>query len=79
MEEKWDIILSDNIMPGFSALSALEVRNELCGKTPFVIVSEDISREELKTAFEKGCDSYISKDRISELPALVLQILSKKE
>jgi CheY-like chemotaxis protein len=67
-EDKWDIILSDNVMPEFSALGALNVKNEICKKTPFFIISEDISQKELNEAFEKGCNFYLPKDKIEELP-----------
>jgi CheY-like chemotaxis protein len=67
-EDKWDIILSDNVMPEFSALGALNVKNEICAKTPFFIISEDISQKELNEAFENGCNFYLPKDRIDELP-----------
>jgi CheY-like chemotaxis protein len=74
-KQDWDIILSDNVMPGFSALGALTVRNELCEKTPFVIVSEDVSEKELKEAFNKGCNAYLPKEKIAELPELIRQII----
>jgi CheY-like chemotaxis protein len=74
-EPNWDIIISDNVMPGFSALDALAVRNDICEKTPFIIVSEDISEKELKEAFNKGCSAYLPKEKIAELPDLIRQIL----
>ncbi len=78
-EEKWDIIISDNIMPEFSALGALEVRNEICDETPFIIVSEDITAKELKEAFDKGGKAYLPKEKIMELPELIRQVLQKDE
>ena len=78
-EERCDIILSDNIMPGFNALDALEVKNEVCCNTPFIIVSEDISQKELKEAFQRGCNSFLTKDRIAELPDLINKVLFKVE
>ncbi len=71
----WDIILSDNVMQGFNALGALKVRNDSCKKTPFIIVSEDVSEKELKEAFANGCNAYLPKDKIEELPDLIKQIL----
>ncbi len=78
-EERCDIILSDNAMPGFNALSALEIKNDICKKIPFVIVSEDVSQNELDEAFEKGCDSYLPKERITDLPKVVRQVLRDSE
>ncbi len=78
-EEMCDIILSDNIMPGFSALGALEIKNNISRKIPFVIVSEDVSQTELEEAFEKGCDYYLPKDRITDLPGVVRKVLNDLE
>lgn len=72
---KWDIIISDNVMPNFSALGALEVRNEVQSEIPFVIVSEDISQKELNEAYGKGCKFYLPKDRITDLPKVIEQAL----
>ncbi len=74
-EEQYDIILSDNAMPGFNALNALEIKNRICSDIPFVIVSEDLNQNELTEAFEKGCDSYLSKDRITDLPEVIRKVL----
>lgn len=74
-EDRADIILSDNVMPGFSALGALEIVNNMCSDTPFVIVSEDVSQKELDEAFQRGCDSYLPKERIADLPEVVRQVL----
>jgi response regulator of citrate/malate metabolism len=65
--KQWDIILSDNYMPGFSALQALEVRNQENCKTPFIIVSEVMLDKDIKTAIEGGCHSYITKECLNML------------
>jgi len=75
-EDKCDIVLSDNVMPGFSALGALEIVNNMCRGIPFVIVSEDISQSEIDEAFKKGCKSYLPKERIAELPQVVKKVLA---
>lgn len=76
-KEKYDVILSDNVMEGFSALGALEVRNSICNETPFLIISEDVSQKELEEAFDNGCDSYLPKERILELPEVIQQVFQK--
>ena len=53
-EDKWDIILSDNVMPEFSALGALNVRMKYVQDAVFII-SEDISQKELNEALENDC------------------------
>lgn len=76
---RWDIILSDNVMPEFNALSALKVRNGMSGDTPFMIVSEDISQKELTVAFEEGCSFFLPKDRISELPEVIRKVVTEHD
>lgn len=78
-EDRYDIILSDNVMPDFDALSALEIKNDMCRDIPFIIVSEDVSQQDLEEAFRKGCDSYLPKDRITDLPDIVRQVLSTSD
>lgn len=78
-EEQWDIIISDNMIPGLSALDVLDIKNKICCSTHFIIVSEDICQKELQEAVEKGCNYYLLKDRINELPDLIHQTLHKAE
>ncbi|MCX7709318.1 MAG: response regulator [Clostridia bacterium] len=78
-ESKWDIILSDHSMPNFNALQALEIRNRTDKNIPFLIVSEDISAEEIRVARERGCNEYISKESLSELRNVVKKYLQQGE
>jgi response regulator of citrate/malate metabolism len=73
--KQWDIILSDNYMPGFSALQALEVRNQENCKTPFIIVSEVMLDKDIKTAIEGGCHRYITKECLNMLGQQVKEII----
>lgn len=74
-ETRWDIILSDNSMPGFDALQAIEARNIYAVNTPFAIVSEDISDADVKKAMALGCSAYISKADLRMLGQKVKEIL----
>lgn len=71
----WDIILSDNQMPGFDALQALEVKKQEGCLTPFVIVSEDMSDKDIKTAMDSGCLGYISKEYLNRLGQKIKEVL----
>lgn len=75
-EKNWDLILSDNSMPNFNAAQALEVRNEVNRSIPFIIVSEQISENEVKMAFLNGCSAYIPKANLAELPVILNKIFS---
>lgn len=66
-ESKWDIVLSDNSMPNFDALKALEIRNIFDRNIPFIIVSEYVSDEDIIRAMDSGCNAYITKENLTEL------------
>ena len=70
-ERRWDIILSDHNMPGFSALEALDFRNRYAADVPFLIVTEWISDDELAEAFRKQASYYIPKEKLRHLAAAV--------
>lgn len=74
---RWDVILCDNSMPGFDALRAIEIRNRLAYGVPFIIVSEDISREDVLKAMEEGCCAYLAKKDLNLLGKLVQNILER--
>ncbi|MDP4146858.1 MAG: response regulator [Bacillota bacterium] len=74
-EKKWDVIISENSMPNFNASMALAVRNKIMPKIPFIIVSEDITDEEVYKALEEGCSAFLRKERLEELRKLVRNIL----
>ncbi len=59
--KEWDLILSDNCMPWFSGLGALEVRNRLGANTPFILLSEHMMQEEIAMAYGQGLTAFICK------------------
>lgn len=70
-KQKWDLILSDNSMPNFNAVRALQERNLVDRTVPFIIVSEQITQEELNAAYSNGCNGFIPKEDLAQLGALV--------
>lgn len=77
-DDKWDLIISDNSMPNFSALKALEIRNYNDINIPFIIVSEDIRQTDIDKAFKEGCSAYITKENLTELRKVAPEVLRKK-
>lgn len=63
----WDAILSDHSMPGFNALAALALMQELHLDLPFIIVSGVIEEETAIAAMRAGAHDYLSKDRLDRL------------
>ncbi len=64
----WDVITSDNAMPQFSAMAALQIATEVCPDTPFIIVSGDIDLNLAVALMKAGAEDFIRK---IELPRLV--------
>ncbi|OPX43268.1 response regulator receiver domain protein [Ruminiclostridium hungatei] len=75
--KQYDIILSDNSTPHFNAIQALLTRNELAPKTPFIIVSEDVSPESIKYAMKNSCCAYLLKENLHQLAILVKNIIKR--
>lgn len=75
---KWDLILSDNSMPNFSALRAIELRNCENKNIPFIIVSEDICRRDIEIAFKSGCTAYVAKEELFQLRRVAVEVIRGK-
>jgi two-component system, cell cycle sensor histidine kinase and response regulator CckA len=74
-DERWQIVLSDHALPGWSGTEALAVvRGDVDRETrdlPFVIVSGAIGEETAVEAMRSGAHDYILKDRLGRLvPAI---------
>lgn len=72
---QWNVILSDNNMPGFDALRAIGIRNRLAPEVPFIIVSEDIDQKDAMKAMEEGCCACLDKKNLGLLGELVQNTL----
>ncbi|MEM9855919.1 MAG: PAS domain S-box protein [Bacteroidota bacterium] len=80
-ENKWDLIISDNDLPNFSAREALALLRDIDHITPFIILSGNIGEEAAVEAMRAGANDYILKGNSSRLiPAInrELQELRKK-
>ncbi len=69
--QPWDAVISDHVMPRFSAPAALAVLQRSGLDLPFLIVSGTIGEETAVAAMKAGAHDYILKDRLARLvPAL---------
>jgi two-component system cell cycle sensor histidine kinase/response regulator CckA len=70
-EHKWDVILSDYSMPGFTAWDALGILRESGLDVPFIMLSGTVNEEVAVEAMRAGARDFISKDKLARLcPAL---------
>ena len=78
-DSKWDIILADYALPGFDGISALGIAQQLCPRTPFILLSgvmgEDVAVESMKS----GATDYVRKQGIKRLCPAVRRALKEAE
>lgn len=68
---KWDIVISDYVMPGFSGTDALALVKAKAPDLPFIIVSGVIGEEAAVAAMRAGAQDYVKKDNLARLlPAI---------
>ncbi len=68
---EWDLIICDHSMPGFDALTALEILNQSGKDIPFIIYSGHISDQTAYSAMGKGVNDYIEKGNFARLMPVI--------
>jgi len=70
-EGAWDLVISDYVLPQFSALDALQLLQERQLDLPFFVVSGHISEETAAAAMKAGARDYLMKNNLTRLvPAI---------
>jgi len=68
---KWDIVLSDYSLPGFSGTKALSIIRDRDLELPFIFVSGTMGEDTAVTALKAGAQDYIMKNNLKRLlPAI---------
>jgi len=73
------VIISDNSLPQFDAMEALEIVHRNAVAIPFILVTGTVSEEFAAGIIKLGADDYILKDRLARLPAAIEAALQKKK
>lgn len=75
-----DLILGDYNIPGYNGLEALLLVREKIPHVPFIFVTGSLNDEQkVAETILKGASGYILKERLSELPERVEQVLRQEE
>lgn len=70
-DAEWDLVISDDRLPQFSASAALAVLQNCQRDLPFIILSGSMVEDEAVAAMLAGADDYISKSKLTRLvPAI---------
>jgi two-component system sensor histidine kinase UhpB len=64
---RWDVVISDYVMPKFSGLDALAILKESGLDLPFIIVSGNIGEDVAVEAMKAGAHDYILKGNLTRL------------
>lgn len=72
---RWDLVITDHNMPGFSSEEAIRMTHRQYPDMPVIIVSGTIGEEAAVNAMRAGAQDYIMKDNLSRLiPAINREI-----
>ena len=70
-QERWDAVISDFQMPGFTGMDALRIFRSTGLDIPFILVSGTIGEETAVDAMKAGASDYVMKTSLARLaPAL---------
>jgi len=71
----WDIILSDYVLPSFSAPAALQLMQGMGLDLPFIVVSGTLEEEGAVSVLRAGAHDFITKHKLARLaPAVAREI-----
>jgi two-component system sensor histidine kinase UhpB len=77
--EKYDVILSDYNLPGFSGIAALLLAKKICPEVPFICISGTIGEEMAVELIHMGASDYVLKDNLSKLHVAIRRALKDVE
>jgi len=84
VNQAWDVVISDFMIPGFGGMEALSLFNSHHLNIPFILTSGKITEEMAVTALREGAQDFVSKQNFSRLlPAIArgmerMKILTEK-
>lgn len=70
-KEKWNIVISDYNVPGFSPLSALYIVRETSPNLPFIVVSGLVGEESVADMMKAGVEDFVIKSRLERLAPVI--------
>jgi CheY-like chemotaxis protein len=70
-KQKWDIILSDYLMPRFSVPAALKIYKESDSDIPFIVISGAIGDKKAVGMMKAGAHDYFLKDNMTRFVSAV--------
>ncbi len=78
-QHRWDLIISDYVMPRFSGLEALQIVREKNIDLPFIICSGKIGETAAVEAMQAGANDYLLKNDLNRLRHAILRAIAEAE
>ncbi len=72
------IVLSDFMMPQFTGMEALEIKNACAPDLPFIIITGSMNEETAVSCMKAGADDYVLKEHLRRLPSAIKVAFEKK-
>ena len=79
LDDRWDAIISDYNLPGFSGLVALDLLMARGGDVPFILVSGEIGEDTAVEAMRNGASDYLLKNNLARLVPALLHAVEASE
>ena len=79
LDQRWDVIVSDYNLPGFSGLVALDLLMARGDDVPFILVSGEIGEETAVEAMRNGASDYLLKNNLARLVPALLHAIEAAE
>lgn len=79
LDERWDVIVSDYNLPGFSGLVALDLLMARGTEVPFILVSGEIGEDTAVEAMRNGASDYLLKNNLARLVPALLHAVEASE
>jgi signal transduction histidine kinase len=79
LDQRWDVIVSDYNLPGFSGLVALDLLMARGDDLPFILVSGEIGEDTAVEAMRNGASDYLLKNNLARLVPALLHAIEAAE
>ena len=76
-EGRFDLVLADNSLPGFSGLEALRLCRRRAPDVPFIFVSGTLGEEVAIHSLQEGATDYVLKERLARLAPAVRRAIEE--
>jgi diguanylate cyclase (GGDEF)-like protein/PAS domain S-box-containing protein len=79
VEERWDAVISDFKMPGFTGMDALRIFRSTGLDIPFILISGTIGEETAVDAMKAGASDYLMKKSLARLAPVLERELKETQ